>query len=95
MACSASDCAGTPAAPVVDGVYVTDQLRDPEGFGERIDDDLPTDDGDAFRAALVEELGPREVFPEPRQDAAAFGAPRISDRAPKMGTADRGQWGDH
>ena len=25
--------------------------------------DLPTDDGEAFRAALVEELGPRELFP--------------------------------
>lgn len=39
-ACSSAACTGTPvvAAPMVDGVYVTDQLRDPEPFGERIDD---------------------------------------------------------
>lgn len=38
-ACSSTACTGTPraAAPAVDGVYMTDLLRDPEPFGERID----------------------------------------------------------
>jgi len=55
------------AAPAVDGVYMTDQLRDPEPFGERIDvASLP-----AHRAGDAR----REVFPEPRQDSQVFGAP--------------------
>ena len=55
-ACSSPTCTGTPrvAAPMVDGVYMTDLLADPEPFGERID-----------------------VHPEPRQDAAVFGAPDV------------------
>ena len=38
-ACSSAACTGTPraSAPAVDGVYMTDLLRDPEPFGERID----------------------------------------------------------
>ena len=38
-ACSSAACTGTPraAAPAVDGVYMTDLLRDPGPFGERID----------------------------------------------------------
>lgn len=47
-ACSGG-CSRSAAAPAVDGVYVTDQLRDVESFGE--------------------------AFPEPRSDAAVFGAP--------------------
>ena len=65
-ACDPAACGGgcsrSAAAPAADGVYVTDQLRDVESFGE--------------------------VFPEPRQDAAVFGAPRVSDRAPMYGGRD-------
>lgn len=51
---------------------------------------------EAIDAGLLTEDGAPIVSPEPRNDAAVFGAPRSgSDRAPKMGTADRGQWGDH
>jgi hypothetical protein len=37
--CASGGCSScSAAAPAVDGVYMTDQLRDPEPFGERIDD---------------------------------------------------------
>ena len=63
-ACSSAACTGTPraSAPAVDGVYMTDLLRDPEPFGERID-----------------------VHPEPRQDAAVFGAPGVPMSGPCSG----------
>lgn len=124
--CASGGCSScSAAAPAVDGVYVTDQLRDPEPFGERIDDGklsreeaiaagLLTEDGEpstdalgAAQAAVVAghaeegcsgcaaihdvaqsiggQAAPREVFPEPRQDAAVFGAPV---RAPMYGGRD-------
>ena len=101
-----SSCVASAAAPAVDGVYVTDQLRDPEGFGERIDDGklsreeaiaagLLTEDGEPVAdAPLLEDSkvdllgalrrsveGAREVHPEPRQDAAVFGAPTVTREA--------------
>lgn len=50
-ACSSAACTGTPraSAPAVDGVYMTDLLRDPEPFGERINPE-PRNDAGVFGA---------------------------------------------
>lgn len=64
--CASGGCsscsAETAAAPAVDGVYVTDQLRDPEPFGERIDDGKLSRE-EAIAAGLLTEDG------EPSTDA--------------------------